>query len=111
MKNLEEQAFYKLLGARIRTLRGGRLSQEQLAKAVGLTRTSLVNIESGQQKLLVHNLFRIADALSLKPSAIIAPLEPAGDAVPVFAISDQVPPDVDQWVKRGVSKAIESRKL
>lgn len=82
------------------------MSQEQLAKVVGLTRTSMVNIETGQQKLLVHNLFHIAEALTMKPSAILEPLEPAGDALPNFKISDQVTPDVDQWVKRGVSKAI-----
>jgi transcriptional regulator with XRE-family HTH domain len=106
MKDLGEQAFYRLLGARIRELRGGRLSQEQLAKKIGLKRTSIVNIEAGEQKLLVHNLFLIADALSMRASEIISPLEPAGNSLPSLPISEDISPDVDQWIKRGVSKAM-----
>jgi len=106
MKNAQEEAFYRLVGARIRSLRG-KLSQEQLAKAIHMTRTSVVNIETGQQKLLVHNLFRIAEALNIKPSDIIAPLEPTGGEMPPFPVSEHVHPDVNQWITRGVAKALE----
>lgn len=74
-----------------------------------MTRTSIVNIETGQQKLLVHNLFRIADALSLRPTDLIAPLEPDSDALLTISLSDHVSPGVDQWVRRGVSKATKRK--
>lgn len=60
------------------------MTQDQLGKAVGLTRTSVVNIEKGRQKVPLDTLYEIARALgttvhSLLP-AVSAPrllLQPA----------------------------------
>lgn len=52
------QAFYAEVGRRIRQAREKRgLSQEALASAVSLTRTSVTNIEKGRQKFLVHTIY------------------------------------------------------
>jgi transcriptional regulator with XRE-family HTH domain len=40
------------------------LNQEELATKVGLTRTSIVNIEAGRQRLPIHVLANIAEALN-----------------------------------------------
>jgi transcriptional regulator with XRE-family HTH domain len=42
------------------------LTQDQLAKQVGISRASLANIERGKQQVLVHHLFALADGLQLE---------------------------------------------
>ena len=42
------------------------MTQEQLAKRVGISRASLANIEAGRQQVLVHHLFALASALDLE---------------------------------------------
>lgn len=63
--------FYKQVGEKIRARRGTKLSQEALASAVGLTRTSISNIEKGRQKLLLHTLVAIADALKVEAASLL----------------------------------------
>jgi transcriptional regulator with XRE-family HTH domain len=80
----DRDAFYKQVGGRIRTQRGKNLSQEALASAIGLTRTSISNIENGRQKMLLHTLADIAaalkvDAVSLLPDKQV-PTEGVGAA-------------------------------
>lgn len=81
---------YEELGNNIRQvrLRAG-LTQEQLARAVGLTRTSVNNIEHGRQKLLVHTLVDIANACNVSPAVLLAPKEEI-----------DVPSDVSNWLER-----------
>lgn len=67
--------IYKDLGGRIRGLRKAfGLTQDQLAKEVGISRASLANIEAGRQQVLVHHLFALATALDLEsPAALLPP--------------------------------------
>jgi transcriptional regulator with XRE-family HTH domain len=78
----DHSEFYKQVGLTIRSRRGKNLSQEALASAVGLTRTSISNIESGRQKMLLHTLVDIADALKVDASHLLpprpAPVAPLG---------------------------------
>lgn len=65
-------AFYKQVGENIRAKRKGLgLSQEALAKAVGLKRPSLSNIEKGRQNILLHTFYDIADSLNVNPDALL----------------------------------------
>jgi transcriptional regulator with XRE-family HTH domain len=107
VKDSAQHAFYKALGARIRELRGAQ-TQEQLARAVNLTRTSIVSIEAGRQKLLVHNLFKIAEALGVRPTELLSPLEPTRGEIPSFNIPGNVAEPVNRWVRRSVTKAMKS---
>lgn len=109
MKDLAQHTFYKNLGARIREVRGAKLSQEQLAAAVDLTRTSIVNIESGRQKLLVHNLFRIAEVLGIRPTELLSTLEPSQGEVPQIEGHGEQADSVTRWVRRGIDKAIKNQ--
>lgn len=70
--------FYEQLGLRIEQARRKRpgLTQAKLAKAVGLSRTSIVNIEAGRQPVYLHHLVVIADLLEVLPSALIPQAEP-----------------------------------
>jgi len=60
--------------AKIHARRGKSLSQDALASAVGLTRSSISNIEKGRQKPLLHTLIDISEACtwSGEPAAGLA---------------------------------------
>jgi DNA-binding XRE family transcriptional regulator len=59
--------FYKDVGRRVRDarLKASNMTQKALAVTVGLTRTSLTNIEKGRQKILLHTFTEIAKALDV----------------------------------------------
>lgn len=70
--------FYKHIGM---TLRGARealsMTQGELAHVVGLSRTSLTNIELGRQRILVDQLAELANALHIPVSSLIPERSPA----------------------------------
>ena len=58
--------LYRVVGNRIREERNaGGMSQRDLARKVGLTRTSIANIEAGRQRFLLHTLSEFAVALNV----------------------------------------------
>lgn len=65
-------SVYTFLGARVKKLRLAKpLTQAQLAKAVGVTRASIANIEAGRQKLSVDRLCDLGHALGVTPDALL----------------------------------------
>ncbi len=81
--------FYRRLGARIRDRRRAKqLTQEAMAAHMGLTRTSIVNIEKGRQHLAVHQLVRLSDLLGCPPGDLIPPSQE--DAMLPEKIRDQL---------------------
>lgn len=75
-------AFYEELGKRIRTAReAAKLTQEQLAGALNLTRTSVTNIERGRQPVMAHVLVQMATTLNTTIQKLVPPretVEPTG---------------------------------
>ncbi|WBB94259.1 helix-turn-helix transcriptional regulator [Verrucosispora sp. WMMC514] len=66
----------RAFGQRVRILRAERgLTQQQLADAIGLTRTSVTNIEAGRQETLATTLVRLATALDVVPGALLDGLD------------------------------------
>lgn len=66
------QNCYAEIGRRIRRAREDRaLTQEALASLIGMTRTSVVNMEKGRQKFLVHTLLGLAAALQVPPATLL----------------------------------------
>ena len=71
--------FYAEFGKNVRRVRTeeskkspqGKFTQEKLANAVGLTRSSIANIESGNQKILLHQIFDFAEALGVTPQVLL----------------------------------------
>ena len=60
--------IYKYIGELIKARRKTlKLKQESLASMLGISRGSLANIETGRQNILVHNLYKFATVLKLKP--------------------------------------------
>ena len=66
----------KVLGLVIGIERVNRgMTQEQLAGLAGISRSHLAALESGQKSPGVETLWKIADALSMKPSRLLAQME------------------------------------
>src|SRR5580704_12292697 len=69
--------LYELIGERIAQRRAGRgLSQAQLATLIGLTRSSVSNIEKGRQKMLIHTFLDIAHCLVVPPESLLPSAPP-----------------------------------
>jgi len=63
---------YKFVGARIRSARvRAGLTQAELAARIGLKRTSVTNIEQGNQTLAVHTLLDVAEACACQASTLL----------------------------------------
>ena len=69
---MDEAELYKRFGQLVRRHRDRlKLSQAQIAEAVGLTRASVANIETGRQRIPLHQLFRLARALQVDVDALL----------------------------------------
>ena len=65
-------------GETIRTLRKERgLSQEVLSGLAGIARTHLTMIENGDKQPNFETVWRIAQALDIRPSELVAQIEAA----------------------------------
>jgi transcriptional regulator with XRE-family HTH domain len=89
---LNTDQLYALIGKRIAEIREAqdpRVSQDDLAKVLGLKRTSVTNIEKGNQKLTLEAIYRICERFGLE----------VGDLLP--AVSDVVLPTAQPIVVGG----------
>lgn len=80
---METSADYLVcVGAAIRAQRErAGLSQEELATRAGIHRTYVGGIERGERNVAVLNLRRLAVALGVVPSLLLAPCDGLGDQV------------------------------
>ena len=68
----EIEPVYRALAARVQMIREAiGMTQAELAKRCGYTRTSLVNFEAGRQRLPLHQIEVIAKALSSTPRHLL----------------------------------------
>lgn len=69
--------LYQMFGSRVRALRERKnVTQEELGRRIDLSRTSIVNIEKGRQRVLLHQVVEIADALDAKPAELLPKASP-----------------------------------
>ncbi|MDB4921209.1 helix-turn-helix transcriptional regulator [Mucilaginibacter sp.] len=62
----QQTVFYEALGEKIRDARKRKnLNQEDLAEKLGMSRVSIVNIETGKQRLPLHVLSDISEILNI----------------------------------------------
>lgn len=94
--------LYKELGGRLRaSRRHAKMSQEEVARRVGLTRTSITNIEHGRQQIQIHTLYAIAKVLGMRPALLLPDPQPSS-ADDISAVEAQLPanPAERDWVRR-----------
>jgi transcriptional regulator with XRE-family HTH domain len=73
------EPIYLDFGRRLRKARRkATLTQETLAQRVGLSRTSVTNIELGHQPVTLHLLYELAKAVGVRPEQLL-PDEAAAD--------------------------------
>lgn len=89
---MEEQDWlYREIGRRIRDARRrASLTQVDLARKAGLARTSITNIEMGNQQPTIHALWRIADAVHTSPGDLL-PDWPTDRGPATSRLPDDVP--------------------
>lgn len=76
------EAIYRVFGRRLRELREIRkLPQEELATLSGLTRASVANIESGRQRVLLHQVLKFAQALRVDLNTLVANVSGSPESV------------------------------
>lgn len=77
------------------------LSQEALAKRVGMSRTSVTNIEKGRQQIPLHMLYAFADALGVEPAALLPDKKKlSAESRRVMVDLKELPPEVAEFVGR-----------
>jgi transcriptional regulator with XRE-family HTH domain len=97
--------IYEAFGAQVRERRTAlRLTQQELAGRIELTRGSVANIEAGRQSVLLHQFLAIASALQLKPVELL----PVVKEQPTIGEQTHMPDSVLDAVK-AIRKSVGSR--
>lgn len=69
---VNDDLVYQHVGSRVRTRRTHLgLSQGELADRVNLQRTSITNLEKGRQKIPLHVLYNVAEALDVDINTLL----------------------------------------
>ena len=104
MSDLE---IYRIIGATLAARRKKlRLKQAEVAEMIGLTRASLANIESGRQKLMLHQVYRLAKALQVETITDLVPgsfsFEQASGPLKLEGsdVNDAQKAQIEQYVRR-----------
>lgn len=74
---LDDQKLYAFIGERIRQIRethSPRMSQQELAEILKLKRTSVTNIERGNQKPTLDALYLLCEHFGLKLENVLPPV-------------------------------------
>jgi transcriptional regulator with XRE-family HTH domain len=103
--------LYEEFGRRVRSAReAAGLTQEAVACRVGLKRTSISNIERGEQHIPLHALWMLAAAIGVKPTELLPEeAEQAAKITPpvtaLRAVENQSAEEVQPWMRKIVARA------
>ena len=99
------RSFYGLLGRNIALARTkNRITQDALASEVGLSRTSIVNIENGNQQVLLHTFLRLAKAVREDPARLIPEQLPTERSLTNTIAHFVQDPQGQAWISAAVTK-------
>ena len=72
INGMKMDSLYEEFGRGLRSARkAANLTQEALAERIGLSRTSITNIEKGRQHVALHMLFSLANAVGVEPEELL----------------------------------------
>ena len=90
-------AFGELVVAHRRRWKEG-MTQAELGRRIGLSRTSVTNIEQGRHRVSLDKFLRIAAALEVAPEALLPPLPgKAGPSRMAEILPEGSPMDLIEW--------------
>jgi DNA-binding XRE family transcriptional regulator len=106
---LDDSKLYTTLGERIlrlRRMQSPLMSQQRLAEILGLTRTSVTNIESGKQKVTLDTIYKLCETFGIQVSDLMPTLSdvsrPADQSVVVggqsYALSSKTADSVKRYL-------------
>ena len=99
------EPIYQQIGEQIRKHRKAqKITQEELASHVGLTRASITNIEIGNQRLLVHTLIEIAERLEVSVGELLMQRNEITFKKKLPAMGDRITITFDESKKNFVSR-------
>jgi transcriptional regulator with XRE-family HTH domain len=101
--------LYREIGRKIRDARERttpKISQDKLAKRLGMSRASIVNIEAGRQHPPLHLLWQIAEILGTDPVLLI----PRRDELSGSATTVQLDRGTLQEIRRAAKGDPETQK-
>lgn len=103
----EADRLHAALGKKIREHRqSSGLTQAELAERIAISRTSLTNVELGRQRLLVDQLYKMAEVLNTRPQDLL-PLP--GEIIGSRA-APNAEPVVPESVQRFAAKVAHRKK-
>lgn len=81
--------LYKTIGANIEKYRKeASLTQSQLSEKVGFARTSIVQIERGEQRISIDKLYKISDVLNKDIMVFLPKQERDNKVMASFTVSE-----------------------
>lgn len=99
------EPIYMQIGRRVRKARKrASLTQAMVADRTSLSRTSIANIERGEQRFMVHCLFELASALGVSPEKLL-PTESGAEIRVQSVIGDISDENAARFMKAGLEKA------
>lgn len=103
------EPVYLAFGRRLRRARrGANLTQDALGKRVGLSRTSITNIEQGNQHVGLHLLYDLAKAVGVHPADLLPDeQEAASSAASLNEVLDGMRPSDRVKLERDIRRLSE----
>ena len=102
---VRKEQLYKRVGQSVAAARGKKLTQQELARSVGMSRPAIANIERGEQQIYLHQIVSIAAALDVQ----VAELLPKGVYKPVASADVSVSGDkLNRAQERAVRELVGS---
>lgn len=94
------EPFYPEFGDILRAARKAKgVSQVEVSKSVGLSRTSVANIERGRQRLSLHLLMEFARVLEVQPCDLLPAVRPDLEVKPDRRLRDLSPEDREPFLR------------
>jgi transcriptional regulator with XRE-family HTH domain len=110
---LDDAKLYATLGERIlrlRRMQSPLMSQERLAGILGLTRTSVTNIERGKQRVTLDTIYKLCETFGVAVADLMPTLSEvsrsADQSVMVGGQSYELPSKTADSVKRHLPAAV-----
>lgn len=105
---MKPEPIYRQIGGIIRSLRRrADKPQEWLATQLGISRATLANIETGRQRILVHQLYAVAQALGVDVNEML-PTPPSQALASINWRALSFEGDLNAEQKQQVARLIDS---